>query len=165
MTFRSTFLPGAGPLDVAFDARGTLVAAIALDEQLTMDPMRISPPVAGIFDPGATLWVSPWGGSEPGFDISQAVRSFRLSGEPIAVAFSAAGKYIVQGREPATLQFEDGTSLSLSDESHADSGHRMFHMNSGIGIACASCHPEGGDDGHVSASPRACGAPCRSKAA
>jgi hypothetical protein len=25
----------------------------------------------------------------------------------------------------------------------------MFHMNSGIGIACASCHPEGGDDGHV----------------
>jgi cytochrome c553 len=47
------------------------------------------------------------------------------------------------------LWFEESTSVPLSNESHADSGHLMFHMNSGIGIACASCHPEGGDDGHV----------------
>ena len=150
MTFRSAVLPGAGPLDVAFDAQGTRVAAIALDSQLTMTTStRDAPTVPGILDLAATLWVSPWSGSAQGFSIEPGVQSVRLSGEPVAVAFSAAGKYIVQSREPATLQFEDGTSVTLSNESHADSGHRMFHMNSGIGIACASCHPEGGDDGHV----------------
>jgi hypothetical protein len=25
----------------------------------------------------------------------------------------------------------------------------MFHLNTGGGISCASCHPEGGEDGHV----------------
>ncbi len=149
MTFQSSFLPGAGPLDVAFDAQGTRMAAIALDGQLTTvlaNGVVLGPP--GGLDPAATLWVSPWNVKAPGIrdDLSVAVR---LSGQPVAVAFSAAGTYIVQSREPATLSFEDGTTLSLSDESHADSGHLMFHMNSGIGIACASCHPEGGDDGHV----------------
>jgi hypothetical protein len=28
-------------------------------------------------------------------------------------------------------------------------GHDYFHFDSGFGVACASCHPEGTDDGHV----------------
>ena len=150
MTFVSTFLPGAGPLDVAIDAQGTRMAAIALDDQLTtLRPNGVIAVPGPGADPSATLWITPWTESPAGRGDALNVRSYKLAGQPVAVAFSAAGKYIVQSREPATLSFEDGTSVTLSEESHADSGHLMFHMNSGIGIACASCHPEGGDDGHV----------------
>ena len=150
MTIQTSILPGAGPLDVAFDASGTRIAVIALDEHLTDFANRVSfsPNLAPV-DPGATLWVTAWDRNNPAFGTVAPVQSQRLAGQPVAVAFSASGAFIVQSREPATLQFEDGTSLSLSDESHADSGHLMFNMDSGIGIACASCHPEGGDDGHV----------------
>jgi hypothetical protein len=72
-----------------------------------------------------------------------------LPGEPVAVAFDAAGKYVVQSREPALLELEGDTFISLSDESHFDTGFAMFHLNASGGISCASCHPEGGDDGHV----------------
>jgi len=153
MTFHSSFLPGAGPLDVAFDAQGTRMAAIALDDHMT-DLLFSSQgvtfsPGPNAFDPTATLWLSAWdlAAQAPRADVP--VTSVKVSGQPVAVAFSAVGKYIVQSRQPASLTFEDGTSIRLSEESHADTGHLMFHMNSGIGIACASCHPEGGDDGHV----------------
>jgi len=149
MTFQSRPVLGAGPLDVAFDASGARMAAIALDAQMpgvlanqqgvTVDDANVT----------ATLWLTPTV-IDPLLPSDNAQFAFvKISGQPIAVAFSPAGKYIVQSREPATLEFEDGSSVRLSDESHADTGHLMFHMNSGVGIACASCHPEGGDDGHV----------------
>ena len=151
MTFRSFALPGAGPLDVAFDAKGARVAAIALDSSMTdVSSGFLSQTVDGAaFDASATLWLSTWGTAVAGLREAAPFNSVKISGQPVAVAFTAAGEYIVQSREPATLEFEDGTSVRLSDESHADTGHLMFHMNSSIGIACASCHPEGGDDGHV----------------
>jgi cytochrome c peroxidase len=43
----------------------------------------------------------------------------------------------------------NGTIVPLGGETRADTGHAVFHANSGGGIACASCHPEGGDDGRV----------------
>jgi cytochrome c peroxidase len=39
--------------------------------------------------------------------------------------------------------------LSLATDTRADTGHEIFHASSGAGIACASCHPEGGEDGRV----------------
>jgi hypothetical protein len=72
-----------------------------------------------------------------------------LLGEPTAVAFDPNGRYLVQSREPATLTFEDDTVITLSAESRFDTGLAMFHLNSSGGISCASCHPEGGDDGHT----------------
>jgi mono/diheme cytochrome c family protein len=42
-----------------------------------------------------------------------------------------------------------GTIIPLATESREDTGHAIFHANSGSGIACASCHGEGGDDGRV----------------
>jgi hypothetical protein len=75
--------------------------------------------------------------------------SLTLSGEPVAVAFDATNHYVVQSREPAMLEIEGGTTIPLSDESHFDTGFAMFHLNASGGISCASCHPEGGDDGHV----------------
>jgi len=39
--------------------------------------------------------------------------------------------------------------VALSYDERRDTGHAIFHTDSGGGIACASCHPEGGDDGRV----------------
>jgi len=72
-----------------------------------------------------------------------------------AVAFDAAGHLLVQVREPAFLYVLDVTggqpvtSIALSSTSRDDTGHDVFHAQAGSFVACASCHPEGGDDGHV----------------
>jgi hypothetical protein len=73
------------------------------------------------------------------------------SGEPIAVAFDGAGRLVVQSREPAMLSFHGSsdTPIPLAGASREETGHAIFHGNSGGSLACASCHPEGGDDGHV----------------
>lgn len=79
--------------------------------------------------------------------------SHEVPGGPIAVAYSATVELpIVQTREPAALHFLDGTgSIALSKVSVADTGHDMFHTNPGgaASLACASCHPEGRDDGRT----------------
>jgi mono/diheme cytochrome c family protein len=73
----------------------------------------------------------------------------QVVGEPIAVAFAGDGSVVVQSREPAMLAFATGSNVTLSDTSRADTGHKVFHANAGGGIACASCHAEGDDDGRV----------------
>jgi hypothetical protein len=78
-------------------------------------------------------------------------------GEPTAVAYGGEDVVLVQTREPAQLVILRGpsagttakTTVSLSSESRADTGHALFHVNSGGGLACASCHPEGHDDGRT----------------
>ena len=76
-----------------------------------------------------------------------------MRGEPIAVAFDGTGRVVVQTREPSALFVVAGaagtTSISLSSVSRADTGHAIFHGNAGGMIACASCHPEGTEDGRV----------------
>jgi mono/diheme cytochrome c family protein len=74
--------------------------------------------------------------------------------EPVtAVAFAGDGRLLAQTREPAQLYVVDvysGTTngvISLSTQSRLDTGHELFHRDAGGGIACASCHPEGGEDG------------------
>lgn len=79
--------------------------------------------------------------------------SIPVEGQPIAVALAGDGGTIVQSREPAMLMFvsafgQEG-SISLGGDSVFDTGHDVFHRDAGGGIACASCHAEGAEDGHV----------------
>ena len=85
-----------------------------------------------------------------------AADEVRPEGQPVAVAFSKDGRVVVQSREPATLHVMTGPELwfagtvfapSSTAPSREDTGHAIFHSNSGSDIACASCHPEAGDDG------------------
>lgn len=83
--------------------------------------------------------------------------------EPIAVALLAGESSTdlwVQTREPSTLVrytiAEYGgliwsATVELGGPRRADSGHALYHRNpDGFAmISCASCHPEGRDDGHV----------------
>jgi cytochrome c peroxidase len=71
-------------------------------------------------------------------------------GQVVAVTYSSSGVLLAQTREPAALWRADtGATVSLADDSRADTGHLIFHVNAGGGLACASCHPEGGEDGRV----------------
>jgi hypothetical protein len=72
------------------------------------------------------------------------------SGEAEAVGFDGANRIIIQTRQPATIQIPAaGVTISLSDVSRSDVGHEIFHANTGNGIACASCHMEGQEDGRT----------------
>ena len=72
-----------------------------------------------------------------------------------AVAFASNGRLLAQTREPAQLlvvrdlPFGNPEIVALSGDSRADTGHDLFHRDAGGGIACASCHPEGGEDGRT----------------
>jgi mono/diheme cytochrome c family protein len=71
-------------------------------------------------------------------------------GQVVAVSYSASGLLLAQTREPATLWRSDtSVTIPIATDSRADTGHLIFHANAGGGLACASCHPEGGEDGRV----------------
>lgn len=71
----------------------------------------------------------------------------------VAVASNSDGAVLVQYRDPAELVFmppgQSQTRIGLSGGRVQHAGHALFHEAAGDGIACASCHPGGGDDGHV----------------
>lgn len=75
-------------------------------------------------------------------------------GQPIAVAYLPDGRLLVQSREPAALyvytnELEHELTIELSGSSVFDTGHDLYHRATDAKISCASCHPEGTDDGHV----------------
>ncbi len=79
--------------------------------------------------------------------------TWTLPGQPTSLTFSA-GTIAVFMREPARLLIFslDGLPLgqvNLNAESVFSTGHDVFHRATTKGIACASCHPEAGEDGHV----------------
>jgi mono/diheme cytochrome c family protein len=86
---------------------------------------------------GSCVNMSPIGGTPP-------------PGQVVAVSFLASGVLLAQTREPATLWRSDtSAAIALATDSRLDTGHLIFHVNAGGGLACASCHPEGGEDGRV----------------
>jgi hypothetical protein len=74
----------------------------------------------------------------------------QILGEATAVAYNPRGHILVQTREPAGIEVLTAPRrVVLTRDSRLDTGHAVFHANTGAGVACASCHPEGGDDGRV----------------
>jgi len=79
-----------------------------------------------------------------------------VQGQPIAAAFHG-GNLVVQTREPPALVLPGTTgnavTIRLPGDSKWDAGHNMFHRSPNLtfptSVACASCHPEGRDDGHT----------------
>jgi len=137
-----------GPFDVAASAHGDIA------QLLTGNAWKTT---------RANLWRGRLGAPEPlgsetnpatSIQYWEAGTRLRTFGEPVAVAFTPEGQLIIQSREPAALQLDDGTVIELSQESHANTGHAMFHMTAGVDISCASCHPEGSEDGHTWAFPQ-----------
>lgn len=70
-----------------------------------------------------------------------------------SVAFDGGGRLVMLSRAPAEIVVvEPGVgalALALPGREVFDTGHELFFGDAGGGIACASCHLEGGEDGKV----------------
>jgi hypothetical protein len=123
-------------------------AVLPVDIALSPDGSQVAVACAGnAFTPMPSVYLVSLGAT-PGIIPSSATQ------QALAVAFGRGGDLVVQTGEPATLVvIPNGTgamkTIALSSVSFQDTGHDIFHAQAGGLIACASCHPEGGDDGHV----------------
>jgi hypothetical protein len=74
-------------------------------------------------------------------------------GAPTSVAYLPDGKLVAYYPELPALVVDATSSQAktfvLPGELGYDAGRNLFHKQTGVGIACASCHPEGRDDGNV----------------
>ncbi len=150
------------PVDFAFAPQSNVYAILSAGNAHTPQLAQVSLFAgADIVIPGGSpdMGDGPDGGGPdgggPGGGCLQDPGLIQLTGEPIALAWDASETLWVQTREPATLQrvstATDGAdkTITLSTDSRADTAWAIFHSNSGASIACASCHPEGGEDGRV----------------
>jgi hypothetical protein len=143
--------------DGSMERAGPILADMALPVDVAVHADRVAIVSASELDAfrngGPQLLVTSLGAIADATNCVSAEDDPRFAGQPVAVAFAPDGSLLVQTREPAELHVmpADGgdRSITLATGSRRDSGHELFHSDSGLGIACASCHPEGGDDGHV----------------
>ncbi|MEO8699032.1 MAG: cytochrome-c peroxidase [Kofleriaceae bacterium] len=73
-------------------------------------------------------------------------------GPPTSVAFTPSGDLVIFYPEAPALivRTNAGTAarrIALPGKPANDAGRNVFHAQTRIGLACASCHPEGMDDG------------------
>jgi len=69
-------------------------------------------------------------------------------GRVVAVGFDWQHRVVLQTREPSSVTVGE-RAVMLPGESVKDTGHDLFHFATSGGLACASCHPEGREDGHT----------------
>lgn len=124
------------PVDVAASKDGQKLAVVAAGNAY------VSMPKVFVVRTADLATSSPCGGpTEPSVDVP---------GEPTSVQYDDQGNVVVQSREPAALfvvsPTGDSVKIELSSDSRKDTGFAVFHANAGGQVACASCHPEGGDD-------------------
>jgi hypothetical protein len=131
----SPFLPGAVvPLDVALSPDGAHLAIVAAGNYKSAGKPQVMEVAISDFDGSHTDCVP--------------IDPKPIDGQATAVGYTQGGDLVVQTREPPAL-FVGSRGVALPGGSRQDTGHDVFHLNSGSGIACASCHPEGGEDGRV----------------
>jgi DNA-binding beta-propeller fold protein YncE/mono/diheme cytochrome c family protein len=161
---QSSGLSGAVvPVDIAASPDGQMIVVASAGTHDPMAPIRNieSFNVMGPQGLGAAGSLSIINTGEMAFndgaDLGESClfNTIPIQVQPTAVAFTKDGTLVVQSREPDGLVLISGANsqvertISLGGESRFDTGHELFHRDAGGGIACASCHGEGGDDGHV----------------
>jgi hypothetical protein len=158
--------PGGGPIASVVNVLGgnryaerapavLAQAVLPVDIALSPDGTHVAVASAGFgFSNSPNVWLLSSDGSS-------VENSFTPTESPVvAVAFDSNGHVLAQTLEPAKLFFMPTTisrslsslavtSIWLSTDSRHNTGSDIFHTQAGGLIACASCHPEGGDDGHV----------------
>ena len=122
-----------------FDSSG----AMTLTQVVLPEPPSGPPPAPGTVaqDPGCTF---------------PNQSSLALGVQGTAVAFNPARprQVVVQTVQPSKLigRALDGQSsreIAFDDGTTLDTGFQLFHRDSGAGVACATCHAEGAEDGNV----------------
>ena len=135
------FVNGALPIDIAVTRSMDAIAAISAGSKL----VTIAYPTAlsALDTDGCSRGDSPIAFSDE-------------LGTPSSVAFASSGALLVYYPEVPALVVRSSvapgataTTIMLPGELGYDSGRALFHTQTNLGIACASCHPEGRDDGLV----------------
>ncbi|MDB4958625.1 MAG: cytochrome peroxidase [Myxococcales bacterium] len=145
------FAPGQAPFAVAPPARGALAVDIAVNSQGTQFAFAI----AGTkqVEVVSTASMGTHDDDQCGGDNGNDRQTFDDGlGAPTSVAFRANGDLVTFYPEYPALVVRSATethTITLPGEMGYDSGRAMFHTSTGVGLACASCHPEGRDDGLV----------------
>jgi DNA-binding beta-propeller fold protein YncE len=142
---KSTFpVTEAEVFDAVISADGSSIAFVGAE------------PANGIGSSAPVVEVLAPDGSPVSTGIPASLWAGYSGGQLTAAAFNGQNNLVLQTREPAalivvpaSLQVQNLTPISLSSVSRDDLGHDLFHTPTPAMIACASCHPEGGDDGHV----------------
>lgn len=138
-TTRTFEVPGVLPVDAALSPAGdVLVVANAGNHELTTVDVSTR---AAVTRCGPTNQPPPRQGQQLPLE------------QPMGVAFTPTGELLVHYRVPHALVIRnksgaESTRLLLTNDQLDPLGHRLFHSATGA-IACASCHPEGHEDGHV----------------
>ncbi|HMI92389.1 MAG TPA: cytochrome c [Polyangiales bacterium] len=155
-------IPGVLPVDGALNSdnsRFALVVAGARDPFAPPRSLRLHDGSLALLPSGERPSVLVF--ATPNADVAEAATcpeatiavDVSFGHEPIALAYAVDGSLLVQNREPAQIVTigpqADMRTLTLPGVSVADTAHTLFHHDPGAGLACASCHPEGGEDGHV----------------
>jgi hypothetical protein len=139
-----------------FDAEGTVKTSFEVSGALPVD-IAVSPDGsrAAVVLSGSRLvaTVSLSQASTGSSTCSPTPISPPLTFEPIAAAYRPDGTLVVQSHNPPELVVypADGSEVRhfpYGDPPDTDVGYAFFHASVG-GLACASCHPEGRDDGHT----------------
>jgi hypothetical protein len=130
---------GTLPVDVAISSTG--MAAFAMAGSQLIHQARV------------TSFAKPDGGeTDCGGREDAGPVIFDDLGAPTSVAYLPDGRLAVFYPESPAVVIHDGTAketIVLPGGSGYDSGRQLFHSTTRSGLACASCHPEGRDDGLV----------------
>ena len=148
------------------DAQELAGLVLPVDVASNGDKVAVAP--AGSHNDGGVLFPEPWVTTVPAATVGTTDDPcFHIFAGPdmgaplaggrhqaMAVDFDGSGRLVVQTRDPWAIQVFDGesqlaSSIGLPGIDARDTGHDLFHLDAGGGVACASCHLESGDDALV----------------
>ena len=77
-------------------------------------------------------------------------RTVATRGRPSALAIDPEGELLLQSVSPLSIARAEDHGVLLQRRADSSTGDvELFHTATDAGVSCASCHPEGLDDGHV----------------
>ena len=147
-TVAITTMEGGEPREVEFMMGGLAVDVAVRNADDRLRVALVSPGWA--YGQGVPQ-VQEWEVTGPGRTIvtrENTGRAVNVPGQAVAAAYTRSGWLVVQTRAPGAIVV-GGRAITLYQDAVGDTGHDVFHATTPSGLACASCHPEGGDDGRV----------------
>lgn len=147
--------PGAAPFAIASFARAALPIDIATTRTGDAVAVVVAASERVVVAPASALAVPD---RDPCSSDSVVSRTFHDAlGAPTSVAFTATGALLTYYPEVPALVIHEApltsdapaATIKLSGKLGYDSGRALLHQQTASGMACASCHPEGRDDGLV----------------
>ena len=141
---------GALPVDIALSANGDRVAVLTAGNR----NVRVQPTSIVLSSVDMNDCRPPDFPDDPMDDDED--EDTDEGGAPTSVAFTPSGDLVVYYPEKPMLEVHRGGQVAFAPEvielpglPGSDAGRKVFHKQTTIGLACASCHPEGREDGLV----------------